>query len=456
MIPNEYILTIGILLVGIIFFLSAQTYIMSSSEETFEHSIKGVAERLSSIAKRISTESSYARYCLNISLSDLKVEEGYMIFTQKGNTFTLPVPKETKNVDLKEIAHLCFVHTPEGEIEIYGEPIVCNMNLLCEPEECGGCCPDCSATDCIGDGICEKCIGENCENSVDCVCNGSTCCPSDPSSDDFGCINESRLNLSKGEECFCDVECNISANLTCNQVFPGFTNYTNACCESGYGWNGSECIPLDTFDVFIVPVQIDDQATYSTVASEFKNHFLSVSPFKECKNKNNLVKFWIINISDCPNEAASSCLDHCSDCITIGRNCARRMEGILGVTYDKFAVLTKGGGWNGGCACNIPCDGASSSLLSCNSNLCVPSHEIGHDLGLGHIDCGVACHACMSGNPNCPDCSLPLAEKASFIMDYCNPMQKYGPAGYDFLNTSFIGIPPNAAGLEKWLKGCIR
>ena len=74
------------------------------------------------------------------------------------------------------------------------------------------------------------------------------------------------------------------------------------------------------------------------------------------------------------------------------------------------------------------------------------THELGHDLGLGHVSCGVGCHACMSGNPNCPDCSEPMSEKRLFVMDYCNPIQKYGPAGYNYLKTRSELVP--------YLTGC--
>jgi hypothetical protein len=80
-------------------------------------------------------------------------------------------------------------------------------------------------------------------------------------------------------------------------------------------------------------------------------------------------------------------------------------------------------------------------------------------LGLGHVDCGVDCHACLyypffgGTAPNCPDCGHP--ERAKFIMDYCRPMERYGPAGYDFLKNRFIGTSPHAAGLGKWMKECL-
>ncbi len=43
-------------------------------------------------------------------------------------------------------------------------------NGKCEPGECSTCPIDCTLKQCIGDGICSPQIGENCDNSKDCVC----------------------------------------------------------------------------------------------------------------------------------------------------------------------------------------------------------------------------------------------------------------------------------------------
>ncbi|MCK4429343.1 MAG: hypothetical protein KAU95_03125, partial [Candidatus Aenigmarchaeota archaeon] len=248
---NEFILVIGMILTGAILFLSSGGYLIHEIEETEGYGVKGTAERIASIMERMYGEPAYARYCINISLSNLKIEQGYMTFEQKEKKYVLPVPKEVKNVDLKEIASICFVRHKTGEIELLEKPPVCDMNGVCTAEECSEECKDCygPAPICIGDESCDIYIGENCRNSIDCACslkNGSyVCCPDDPSSDEQGCVDEQRQNLSKGEKCFCDNECDTSTNLICNKVSLGFTDYKKACCPPGYGWDGTDCVALE-------------------------------------------------------------------------------------------------------------------------------------------------------------------------------------------------------------------
>ncbi len=278
---NEYIIVVGIIIVGIIFFLAIQTYVMSGTKETFEYGVQGTADRIGCVLERLSAEPSYARYCLDISLSDLKVEQGYLTFKQREESYILPVPKEVKNTDLKEIATVCFVHSPSGEISIYGEIPACDMDTICTIDECKEDCQDCYGPDsiCIGDGFCNPYIGENCDTSPeDCNCSDKNptyiCCPSDLVADDFGCVNEARQNLSKSEECFCNNECNSTANLTCNPTTPTFTNYTKACCELGKSWNGTNC--TSGGDVIIAALNTTLQSAYSstqitTLENKIKN-----------------------------------------------------------------------------------------------------------------------------------------------------------------------------------------
>lgn len=565
-ISTEFLITIGMILVGFIFFLVTRGLISREAEVVYRMSVKETVEYIAELIEKVRVEPDLTIVCSNIPRSEIEVKDGTLIVTRGGVTSVANIPfgvsdmkvvtskicvlkKETEMVlvterlciddeicevwecllackdcvgpdpicvgdgectlairencnnsidclcdgkvccppspDANEIGCSNISNLTEGEecwcsnqcrlglncnAVAFGFTeydrgccpdkrgwngteciIVCDYDGVCEPEECKVDCADCygPANICIGDGYCNLYIDESCLNSpTDCPCNGKLCCPSDPISDKHGCSD--RSGLGKGEECFCSNQC--ESGLSCNPTTKDFYEYDKACCPPGMGWNGIDCITIDVFDVFIVPVAVGDSASYNSVANGFINHFMETSPFRECSDKWDRVKFWVVQPDDCPSAAGTSSCHHCSSCISIGRSCARTMESKFGVAYDKFVVLTHSGGWYGGCACGIPCDGSSSSILSCSDRVCVPTHEIGHNLGLGHVDCGVACHACIYGNPNCPDCGLP--DRAEFIMDYCVPMKKFGPAGYNFLKTGYIGTPPYSAGLARWLRGC--
>ena len=57
-------------------------------------------------------------------------------------------------------------------------------------------------------------------------------------------------------------------------------------------------------------------------------------------------------------------------------------------------------------------------------------HEMGHNFGLYHVKAG-----CREGGPcqgpNASDCKEP--DRKNFIMDYCYPMEYFGPAAYRYL-----------------------
>lgn len=243
---NEFTLLVGMVLVGLIFFLGAQEFINYTSVETSNYGVKGTAERIASILERISGESSYTSYGIEIALSNFKVEKGYMTFEQRGAKYILPVPKEVKDTELIDVAELYFVRDEAGDIIVLGEVPECNMDLVCSPEECLELCEDCVGPEqiCIGDAFCNPGIRESCENSIDCSCsqlNSSyLCCASDPLANEFGCVDIDRQNLSEGEMCFCEGEC--AQVLACNPTFHTFSGYAFACCTPDKEWNGTDCI----------------------------------------------------------------------------------------------------------------------------------------------------------------------------------------------------------------------
>lgn len=463
---NLFNLLLASLIIGILIFISTQNFLFNFSQsirkEEFIRKVENFLSTLERISK-IDAESFYHEYFFG--LANISIKNNVLKIVSGSNEFSYYLPFNVEDSEIINKGRICIIKT-ENNISIQAcDEIKYIIDGICTPLECKINSPDCKGPNgiCINDGYCNTFIGENCKNSNDCLDPNGVCCPEDPSANEKGITN--RYNLKEGEECYCDNQC--SSNLKCNEVDPNFKGYKSnkACCPEGTRWDGNKCVEvkkIEAFDVFIVPVGLNanDQDKYLSAALSFMNHFLSVSPFRECKNRDELIRFWIINISDCPDEASTQCSHHCYDCISIGRKCARKWENKLGINYDKFVVFTRGGGWRGGCAGNIPYDGSSNSLLDCSSYLCIPSHEIGHNLGLGHVNCGVDCHACLyypffnGPAPNCPDCNHP--ERASFIMDYCRPDQRYGPAAYNFLANNFIGTPPHAAGLGEYMKECIR
>lgn len=191
----------------------------------------------------------------------------------------------------------------------------------------------------------------------------------------------------------------------------------------------------EIFDLVFVSVGAS-ASQFNSDANFALQDFLRKSPFKDCPNPSERVKAHFLGPDKC---RVSGCSNHCGDCIGKGRRCVR--DNGLGSIYDKFAVITPGGGWRGGCAGAIPNDGESSSAGFPQVHV----HELGHNLGLYHIDsiCGRPAGACIG--PNAGDCNEP--DKRQDIMTYCMIFAKYGPRAYQYMKTSNSSLAP-------FLRGC--
>lgn len=136
-----------------------------------------------------------------------------------------------------------------------------------------------------------------------------------------------------------------------------------------------------------------------------------------------------------------TCRDACEDCQSVAYNCVRR-AGLAGVV-DKIAAvsdnptMTYPGGRAleiCGCAGGIPAltSVTKSHVWEGNSVWCLTTmvHEVGHSLGLYHVDAtGQEAGACLG--PNAADCSQ--SNKATDIMGYGSPRNHFGPAALSYL-----------------------
>jgi hypothetical protein len=127
--------------------------------------------------------------------------------------------------------------------------------------------------ECCGNGVCGK--NESCEScKEDCpagnTCEdfGKICCPISNDADEYGCT--SKKNLSQGEECYCDSQCNASMLCT-----------SNHCCPANSFWNGTEC--SNRTDVLIVALKTNMKKVYSD--SQIKQLEEKVKEFIETLNK---------------------------------------------------------------------------------------------------------------------------------------------------------------------------
>ena len=236
---SEFVILIGVILVGTIFLTSFYLYTSYFSEESIKASIKSDAESLVGLIYRIFNEpSDYAYFCKKISLTNLTIEKGILTFQRGKYKFSFLLPKNVTDVRLEDTVKVCLVKSDQ-QLRITRE-LECVLDGICEPSECKIDCADCAGPNdiCIGDDYCNPAIGENCENSRDCACEEGVCCPSSKDADFKGCslIYERK----KGEERWCDVQC--GDGLECNPTASDFKDYEKACCEPGKVWNGNECI----------------------------------------------------------------------------------------------------------------------------------------------------------------------------------------------------------------------
>ena len=437
MAASEFFIMAAIVIVGLIFVIAAQKFIGGEGIATKEAGYKAEAESLVSLINRIVTEpASHVSYCQYTDLANISIKSGILTYEKDGVKYSFPVSKEVNDVKLEETTLFCIIKV-DRSITLSNKMLVCNLDSICALNECEDDCPDCYGPKsiCVGDGFCNKFIGENCENSVDCVCDAEKiCCPESPDADDNGCSGEEIKDLEKGEECWCTEQC--KSDLECNPT-KNFEDYEKACCDSGKQWNGEECVSIKVYHLVFVPIgfgsgEYDSFKSYADMSFE---KFKQEIPLRDCADIDSRIEAHIIEPGITSECQITGCTDLCGECNSLALACANSISELRG-KINKVTALCKGsscGRQYCGCANGIP-GTASSTNMDCGC--CdVPTHEVGHTMGLGHVDCGVPCHACppYANNCNCQDCSLSATAKRSFIMDYCSPMEEFGPAAYQCL-----------------------
>jgi hypothetical protein len=397
---SEFFLLASLVLVGIIFFSVFQTYTLTQSSETKKAEVRAEAERIASLAYKISKDpSNYLQYCLSTFLSNITIENGLLKYESGNYKFVLLIPSNIENSKLVETTKICLVKK-DGKITFSSETEGCNFNRICEAEECKLNCPDCYGPNnlCINDNFCNPNIGENCRNSLDCSCKffglNYICCPENPSANKLGCLYLSDKK-KKGQECYCDEEC--SSNLKCNPVDPSFTAYKKACCEEGRSWNGSECVenkPKQVYIVALVPAFYNDLNKFKERAEFIKSFTEQVLPFRE--KPGSLII--LIGEEDCPmaDEFDVSTLIKCGNELAQkkGYPNANIVGGILGKCVGTckddtggFTVPGMGFFIHGFESClDVGCPSTSDA--------CVTPHEIGHNFKLceGYCYAGRGCY----------------------------------------------------------------
>jgi hypothetical protein len=239
---SEFIILAGMIIVGFIFFLVAQGFISGELLSTKEKMYQTESQEIVSLIERSTSEQGpYFYYFREISFSNVSVKNKILTYQKGSYKFSYPVPKEVVDSDLENVTSICVLKKT-GEIKLLDKCPKCNMDSVCSQDECKEDCPDCygPSSICVGDGFCNKGIGENCENSVDCKCQG-LCCPTSPDSDNNGCTSIG--NIERSKQCWCNSQC--QSGLECNPTAPTFSSYPKACCDPHKGWNGTDCVNIE-------------------------------------------------------------------------------------------------------------------------------------------------------------------------------------------------------------------
>jgi len=375
-----------------------QNYTLVQYSKTKEMEVKADAEGILSLLYKISKDpSKYMHYCIPTPLSNITIKDGLLKYQSRGYSFIFLSPYEFENSNLIEVTKVCVVKK-NSRLLLTKELEVCNLNGVCEMEECKINCPDCygPAGICTNDNFCNLDIGENCKNSLDCSCNFAglnyVCCPENPLSNRNGCLYLPNKK-KRGERCYCNEEC--EKDLKCNPVSPNFNHYEKACCEEGKRWNGTECETIKTKEpsFIILLIQVNQEVPdILSGAKRLKEKWISLTPFRNCPEEVEVA----VAKEICTN------IDECNPLLTYTRliECARnyRYTRIVGVKHGTYVCEPGRGGY-------AFIYGVAAIVADKRLEV-YAAHELGHTFGLcdegyGNSLCShCASNICLITNSN--------------------------------------------------------
>jgi len=335
---------------------------------------------------------------------------------------------------------------------------ICIGNIL-DPGTGGGCCnlgEHWNGATCETgiNGICEPEIPfyEDC-NDADCSCTGGdVCCPEDPESGKDGCTEGGFTN---GDECACGNQCN--AGLYCSGDVGD-----KHCCQLTELWNGTDCEDQSTLKILFVPIEMDTPLEPSFDQIEFDNTVTNIVDYLDDKlldNGGSPIQIDAIKMTKVQYERWKSEIslrtywdDMCGgallDLIEIGEWYDKEypptrynyVMGICPMGEEVCNVSDSGTKETYGCAgflskaSIIKRDPAGSEPDDHTNYRVVAAHELGHNLGLAHVEICLTFAGCFGFNAD--DCLEPSAVKQYDMMTYCDWPRadyEYGLAAKDYL-----------------------
>ncbi|MEM0476172.1 MAG: hypothetical protein QW367_00845 [Candidatus Aenigmatarchaeota archaeon] len=439
--------------IGIIIFSSVQNFLFYFSKEIEkkieEEKVKNFIELIKKISK-ISTEYFYTQYFLG--LSDLIVKDNIIKINIGNINYSFFLDFNIEETEIYKASKYCILKDSE-KIKIFNCDYPINISTnFCDIEKCKLESRECRGPNpiCIGDGYCNRFIGENCRNSIDCIeySKEKACCPEDPNSDEKGYTKKK----NRGEECFCDNQC--SGNLRCNPVASGFKKYSRACCEEGKYWNGTDCIEeKPKLRILFIPVNWNrDMQSFRRAAEEQFDFFVKNIPLSACPEK---VKSIIVE-KNCRFKIECGNIGLMNNLMEI-----KRCADSTGETYDYVVGLIE----------NLICGAGGYSMsmkvvVASTLSKEITTHELGHEFGLNdeYIDACRCGFGLVNPRANCLKSYLSGDDPVPpYTREYCSERGTKCPTSYDVTCLgnknkfggrdimSFSGAPgPRAFAEESW------